>query len=221
MSGQGFKILLDLFASSPEPLRFQEFPFTFRARQHGESKLDSLVAWEYLMLIGDKLIGHVVPIRFISFVGIGAVGVIVNLATLWFMLLFGFSFTLAETLGTFVAMISNFMLNNQLTYRDRRLKGWGLLRGLLAFCIGCSIGSLAGVGIAAQILGRGTSWWLAGLAGAGVGVVWNYVIASNYTWAGRARFEAYGGTVAQDCSDGLLNRTDPAAVQSNRRAATT
>jgi hypothetical protein len=29
----------------------------------GESKLDLLVAWEYMMLIADKLIGHIVLVR--------------------------------------------------------------------------------------------------------------------------------------------------------------
>jgi dolichol-phosphate mannosyltransferase len=57
LSGQGFKILLDILASSPRPLRVSELPYEFRERQHGESKLDTRVAWEYIMLIADKLIG--------------------------------------------------------------------------------------------------------------------------------------------------------------------
>src|SRR5262245_5153162 len=35
LSGQGFKILLDLFASTPAPYRFREVPYTFRDRLHG------------------------------------------------------------------------------------------------------------------------------------------------------------------------------------------
>ncbi len=42
LSGQGFKILLDLFASTPVAYRFKEIPYVFSQRQHGESKLDSL-----------------------------------------------------------------------------------------------------------------------------------------------------------------------------------
>ena len=48
LSGGGFKILLDLFANSPVPLRYRELPYRFRPRQVGESKLDALVAWEFL-----------------------------------------------------------------------------------------------------------------------------------------------------------------------------
>jgi dolichol-phosphate mannosyltransferase len=186
LSGQGFKILLDLFASSPRPLRFREMAFTFRARQFGESKLDSMVAWEYLMLIADKLVGHVIPVRFVLFALIGGIGVGVNLLVLRAFLGIGFRFETSETAGTLAAMVCNFMLNNQLTYRDRRLKGWRLGRGLVTFCVGCSIGAVANIGIAGQIFGEGRSWWLAGLAGAVIGAVWNYAIASTYTW-GRAR----------------------------------
>src|SRR5262249_37301994 len=51
LSGQGFKILLDLFASTPTPYRFKEVPYQFRDRVRGESKLDGLVVWQYIMLL--------------------------------------------------------------------------------------------------------------------------------------------------------------------------
>jgi dolichol-phosphate mannosyltransferase len=182
LSGQGFKILLDIFASSPTPPKFREFPFRFRTRQFGESKLDAMVVWEYLMLIADKLIGHIIPVRFVLFALIGGIGVGVNLVVLKLALQAGLSITGAGVWATLAAMVFNFLLNNQLTYRDRRLKRWKLLRGLITFCIGCSIGAVANVGIAAQVYGQGNSWWLAGLAGALIGAVWNYAIASTYTW---------------------------------------
>jgi dolichol-phosphate mannosyltransferase len=186
LSGQGFKILLDLFASSPTPLRFREFPFRFRQRQFGESKLDAMVAWEYLMLIADKLVGHIVPVRFVLFALIGALGVPVNLLALRLALGAHISFGWSAALATFAAMVFNFVLNNQFTYRDRRLKGMQFVRGLITFCLGCSIGALANVGIARVVYGMHPSWWWAGLAGALIGAVWNYAIASTYTW-GRTR----------------------------------
>ena len=83
LSGQGFKILLDLFASTPTAYRFKEIPYVFGQRQHGESKLDSLVVWEYLMLLTDKLVGRYVPARFVSFAAIGGSGVVVHFTTLY------------------------------------------------------------------------------------------------------------------------------------------
>jgi dolichol-phosphate mannosyltransferase len=118
MSGQGFKVLLDLLASSPEPLSVRELPYRFRERQHGESKLDTSIAWEYGMLLADKLFGKFIPVRFALFGLIGGFGLLVHLATLWISLNgLGFEFSAAQAIATMVAMTSNFFLNNQFTYR--------------------------------------------------------------------------------------------------------
>jgi dolichol-phosphate mannosyltransferase len=186
LSGQGFKILIDLFASSPRPLAFAELPYQFRLRRHGESKLDTLVAWEYLQLLLDKLIGHLVPVRFALFAMIGGLGLVVHLAVLGLVLKFlGVDFTLAQSVATVTAMTSNFLLNNWFTYRDRRLRGWRLLRGLVSFYVVCSVGAIGNVGIAAYVFHADQAWWLAGIAGAIVGSVWNYATSAVFTWRAR------------------------------------
>ena len=183
LSGQGFKILLDLFASTPRPFAFAEVPLQFRERLHGESKLDTLVAWEYLMLLLQKLIGPMVPVRFMLFSLIGGLGVVTHLTTLWLALnAAGARFAVAQGVATVVAMTGNFLLNNLFTYRDRRLRGWRLLSGLGSFYAVCGAGAAANVGIAAYIAG-GHSWWLAGIAGAAVSAVWNYAMSSIFTWS--------------------------------------
>jgi dolichol-phosphate mannosyltransferase len=187
LSGQGFKILLDLFASTPRPFAFAEVPLRFRQRLHGESKLDTLVAWEYLMLLLQKLIGPAVPVRFLLFALVGGLGVVTHLAVLWTMLhAAGASFAVAQGIATVVAMTGNFLLNNLFTYRDRRLKGWRLVSGLASFYAVCGAGAAANVGIASYVAG-GHAWWLAGLAGAAVSVVWNYAMSSIFTWSASPR----------------------------------
>ena len=181
LSGQGFKILLDLFASTPVAYRFKEIPYVFSQRQHGESKLDSLAIWEYLMLLLDKLFGRYVPVRFVSFAAIGGSGVVVHFLTLYFALK-AVEFPVAQALATVVAMTSNFVLNNMLTYRDRRLVGWRFITGLGSFYAVCSLGAVANVGIASAAFAHHYTWWLSGLAGAAVGVVWNYAVSSVFTW---------------------------------------
>jgi dolichol-phosphate mannosyltransferase len=186
LSGQGFKILLDLFASAPRPLAFAEVPLTFRQRLHGESKLDAMVAWEYLMLLLEKLAGPAVPVRFLLFAMIGALGVGTHLLTLWFgthVLLV--EFAIAQAVATLVAMTGNFLLNNFFTYRDRRLRGRRLWTGLISFYAVCGAGAAANVGVASHLVYGQTSWWLAGLAGAAVSVVWNYAMSSIFTWSSR------------------------------------
>ena len=186
MSGQGFKVLLDLLASSSEPVRVRELPYCFRQRQHGESKLDTMIAWEFGMLLADKLIGHIVPVRFALFAMIGTLGLLVHLITLWMSLnLVGLRFAVAQSVATVVAMTSNFFFNNQFTYRDQRLSGFPLLRGLLIFYLICGVGAAANVGVASYAFTSSHTWWLAGVAGAVVGSVWNFAMSSVFTWRRR------------------------------------
>ena len=184
LSGIGFKILMDLFASSPEPLRFKELPYEFRNRIHGESKLDTLVAWEYVMLIADKMVGHLVPVRFLSFALVGGLGVFVQLAALAALQrAFDISFKPAQAAAIAVAMVVNFLLNNLLTYRDLRLKGWKIVTGLVSFCLVCSLGAVANWGAAALIYDElRIPSWLASAAGAVVGAVWNFALSGIATW---------------------------------------
>ena len=183
LSGQGFKILLDIFASAPRRLRFKELPYRFRTRQHGESKLDSLVVWEYLMLILDKTIGHIVPVRFVMFAAVGGSGVIVHFLALTLAFrLASLEFGPSQTIATILAMTSNFTLNNLLTYRDRRLKGLRFLWGLLTFYAVCSVGAVANIGVASFIFRQDYTWWVAGGAGILVGLVWNFAASSIFTW---------------------------------------
>ncbi|WP_040729297.1 glycosyltransferase family 2 protein [Thiocapsa marina] len=185
LSGVGFKILLDIFAEAEHPLRFRELPFTFRAREAGSSKLDNAVLWEYLLMLTQKLIGPVIPVRFIAFSAIGGFGVFVHMAVLWPMLtLLGTdAFLISQATATLVAMTSNFFLNNILTYRDMRLRGRQLIRGWLSFVAACSVGALANVGIADYLFQGGHSgWFLSALAGILVGAVWNYAVTAVYTW---------------------------------------
>jgi dolichol-phosphate mannosyltransferase len=186
LSAQGFKILLDVMASTSAPPRVKELPYEFRPRQHGESKLDALVIWEFAMLLADKLIGHIVPVRFALFAFIGAFGVVVHMSLLWSCLrLLGLSFAVSQTSATIAAMTANFFLNNFFTYADRRLKGWRVLRGLVSFYLICSLGAVANIGIASYLFAQREVWWVAGVAGIIVGSVWNYAVSAIFTWKGR------------------------------------
>jgi dolichol-phosphate mannosyltransferase len=184
LSGQGFKILLDIVASSEKPLRVAEKAYNFKPRQFGESKLDSLVAIEYLLLLVDKMFGHLVPARFILFAAVGGVGLLVHMAILatCFQAL-GIRFTASQSTATVLAMTFNFFVNNFLTYHDQRLKGpKQLFIGLFSFYAVCSLGAVANVGIANYMFTNLYSWWLAGVAGVIIGAVWNYAVTSVFTW---------------------------------------
>jgi dolichol-phosphate mannosyltransferase len=184
LSQHGFKILPDILASAPRPLQVAEIPYTFAARRSGASKFDSAVIWEFAVLVLDKLTGRLLPARFVLFCIIGGSGVLVHLAALSVLRL-GLPFPGAQSGAVLVAMTSNYVLNNAITYRDQRLHGREFWRGLLSFYLVCAVGALANVGIARLIYARGEVWWLAGLAGALIGAVWNYAATRVYTWRPR------------------------------------
>jgi dolichol-phosphate mannosyltransferase len=182
LTGQGFKILLDLILASPQKLAIVEIPYKFRPRAAGESKLDALVLAQFAGLLIDKALRGTVPLRFITFALVGAFGVLVNLLVLAIAQRAGMHFSAAQTAGTIVAMVANFQLNNQLTYRAQRLKGRKVWRGLLLFLVVCSLGAIANIGIARALYMEHGRSLLAGAAGAAVGVVWNYAVSATLVW---------------------------------------
>ncbi len=184
LSARGYKILLDIIMSSPETPHVEEIPYEFRARMHGDSKLDSTTMLEYVLLLLDKTVGAVIPVRFVLFALVGGSGVFVNLAILD--LLFTgahINFTISQAIATIAAMTSNFFINNSFTYRDKRLRGfWPVAKGLFSFYAFCALGAAANVGIASVLFQQNYSWWLSAIAGTLVGVVWNFAMSSTFTW---------------------------------------
>lgn len=182
LSQQGYKILLDIISSSHTPLKIEEVPYVFRTRQEGESKISIMVLAQFLFLIIEKLTHGLIPPRFALFSIVGGFGLLVHLAILNGLKLAGFTFIAAQLTATFIAMVSNFVMNNEFTYRDRRLTGLSFLAGLILFCVVCSFGALANVGVAEIAIHQFGNWSLAGLAGAIMGAVFNFSAATSLVW---------------------------------------
>jgi dolichol-phosphate mannosyltransferase len=185
LSGIGFKILLDLLTAARRPLTFAEVPLQFHRREVGESKLDHVVALEFLIALYDRVFGRYVPTRFAMFAVIGAIGVVVHMGLLGLTYgLVSLAFLPSQAIATLGAMTFNFFLNNTLTYRDRRLHGArALIRGWLSFCAVCSVGALANVGVAAFLFAERYAYaTVSALAGIMVAAVWNYALSSRFTW---------------------------------------
>ena len=149
--------------------------------------MDSLVFWEYLLLLWETKFGKIVPARFVSFCTIGGSGVIIHLVILYILTSLHFSFLYSQSIATLTAMTSNFFLNNVLTYRDRRKKGISAFKALILFYMTCGLGAVANVGIANSLyIGKinevSFSWYISGIIGALVGAIWNFLMSSLITW---------------------------------------
>jgi dolichol-phosphate mannosyltransferase len=187
LSSDGFKILADILLCAPADLRIVETPYVFRKRQAGESKLSPLVGMDFLGLIVHHASAGILPIRFVLFAVIGAFGLVVHLSVLKALIVATElpDFRADQLVATLTAMTSNFLLNNQVTYREYRYRGWGILRGLLLFALVCSVGVVVNVNIASWLFDFDNIWWVAGFAGALVGVVWNYAVSASFVWRRR------------------------------------
>lgn len=184
LSTEGFKVLFDLLASHPEPLRVAETPYRFRDRLEGESKLDSRVVVDYLGLILTKATRDLIPARAILFGVVGASGIVVNLVALAILRRteVSLAFAGAQFIAALIAMTSNYFINNAVTYHDRRKRGWALLSGYVRFCAACSAGLFVNVAVASFLHERLPITLVAGAIGAAFGAVWNYVTTALAVW---------------------------------------
>ena len=189
LSPAGFKILLDIAATAGTKLRIAEQPYSFGERFDGESKFNIQIGVEFLGLLLAKMTGDLVDPRFIFFAIVGSIGLVVHLLTLGLALMFfahaADPFRAAQVVATLVAMTSNFLLNNELTYRDRRLKGWAMARGFALFCLIGSVGVLANVDLASWLYIERPIWWVAGAVGAVMSALWNYAMSTLFVWRAR------------------------------------
>ena len=183
LSTQGFKILLDIAMSTRGTLRVAELPYEFRNRQHGESKLDAKAALDFVALIIGKLSHDALSYRFVLFCLVGLTGIAIHMSALKLAVdAFALSFVVAQTVATSAAITWNYILNNAITYRDRRLTGWRFWGGLLGFQLICGIGAVSNIGVASLFYGSDGRWWLAGILGALIGTAWNYMISAAFIW---------------------------------------
>ena len=182
---RGFKILLDLIAAARGEISIVELPYRMRSREHGESKLGARVIAEFFMLLLYHMMGRLLPALFFLFAAVGATGVGVHLCVLWLLYAASGQFLLSQALATWVAMTSNFVLNNMVTYGDQRLRGRAMWRGLISFYAACGIGALINLAIADWLFLKSTPYWLAGLAGALIAALWNFFTTASFTWGSR------------------------------------
>jgi dolichol-phosphate mannosyltransferase len=194
LSGIGFKILLDLLLTGRDTLRVGEIPYHFRPRQHGKSKLDVIEGMAYAELLLDKLLGGWIPARFVFYCAVGTLGVAIHLLLLGsFLWAARLEFVQSQAVATVLVMMLNYTLNNSITWRDRRRRGWGFWTGMLSYGVACSVGVAANVAVSGEAVRGGMPWELAGVTGLMISSVWNYGVTSIWTW----RLRREGGGVGR------------------------
>ena len=187
----GYKILLELIVLS-EHARVTEVPFMFQVREQGKSKLNLNQQKEYLKHLLSLMRRSGEMLRFLKFALVGGSGVLVNEGTRLILTTYaGMAYpydAIAAPIGIELSIITNFVLNNYFTFKDRRLKGAGAFFSRL---VKFNLISLVGAAIQYSIylaLTRGTGWidapfpTLANLLGIIIAMAWNFFSNSWWTW---------------------------------------
>ncbi|MEY4571288.1 MAG: hypothetical protein RLZ10_481, partial [Bacteroidota bacterium] len=183
LSNIGFKLLADILASSKKKLNIAEIPYIFRKRYKGDSKFNAVIAYEFILLILDKLIGKFIPLRLISFLFVGSVGLIVHLLTfLYLYFSLKLDFKIAHSIAVLIAITSNYTFNNIFTYFDLKFKGLQWFKGLLSYTLISGIGAMANIGVSLLMFNHSIKWQLSLLSGVFIGIMWNYIMTQKYTW---------------------------------------
>ena len=113
--------------------------------------------------------------------GLGVAGLAVLVLSLFFMFFIN-QFPASQTLGILAAMTSNYFLNNTITFQERKLKSFDLVRGLFSFYLICSLGAFTNIAIASYVFGFSSNWLISSFIGALFGAIWNFTLTSIFTW---------------------------------------
>ena len=187
----GYKFLLDFLAAS-RGLRVTEAPVRIRPNDAAASKVSFAVFWELLVSIVRGAVHCRVPRRWISFGGVGALGTGTDAGVT--AVLHGVldaPFAWARTASILSGMTQNYLLNNALTFRDKRRRGGvRMASGWALYAASQSIGAGTNWGVSVALHGVGVPWPAALLSGVMAGVVINFVTARQFVWKGKASQEA-------------------------------
>ena len=180
----GFKFLYELLGISSGKLNIKEIAIDFKSRLHGKSKLDIAILWDFFISLLHTISGKVLPRRAISFALVGISGIFVQLISTEILIkLVGTTFQSALPFSVLIAASTNYLINNSLTFRSRRLKSFELIQGLLKFLLVASLPVIANVGLATSFYKFITpSAFLAQIAGIIVVFIWNYAASSKFVW---------------------------------------
>lgn len=186
IGGYGYKILFELVFYL-KPQKIEEIPFVFQPRIHGDSKLQAVIFFDLACDYLSKIFFSLLSPRFIGFFIVGTLGLLVHFSVFYTMLLMT-EFKFAQITATSVAMVSNFSLNNILTYREHKLVGYSFMIGLFVYALASLVGVVANVGVAVYLFNANyVNHFFASMAGIFTDVVWRFNIASNIwnKWLGK------------------------------------
>jgi len=174
-NARGFKLLIEILVKGKYN-KVVEVPYTFKPREVGESKMKLNEIFNYLRQV-IRLSNY----RAFKFMAVGVSGVFVNLGALWYLKSFiGISELVAGALAIELSILSNFLLNDFWTFRDRRR---GRFVHRLIKCHGSAIGPLVNFVTLVVLVWVGVHYLVSDAIGILLGFAANYLFSETVIWS--------------------------------------
>ncbi|EPZ49048.1 glycosyltransferase [Alicyclobacillus acidoterrestris] len=176
----GWKILIEVLVKGRYKT-VHEIPYEFLARDAGESKMSMREQWNYFRHLFRLVSQSPADRRFFLFCAIGASGVVVNLVVLSILkYALRVPDTSASIIASLVAMLSNYIWNDQITWRASGQRKWNIK---LPLFIGIS---LVGIALTTLVMDGfravGVAVPIGQVIGILVSTVWSYMMNNRLTW---------------------------------------
>ena len=174
----GFKILFDYLMLN-NVIDVKEIQINFRKRNDGESKLNLSTFFSLIGQIVENRSLGLIPESFFVFSIVGSSGVLLQLTFLNLLLQITNNFFISNAIGIFIAMTSNYALNNLLTFHNIHKTLFARLKGLSRYYLANSLSIFANIGIATQLYSNEFSVLSSALVGILAGLILNYFLSRN------------------------------------------
>tara|TARA_B100000242_G_scaffold230092_1_gene170255 strand:+ start:758 stop:1873 length:1116 start_codon:yes stop_codon:yes gene_type:complete len=179
-----FIFIYEFLEISNGNLSIGEITLLSKSQLNIKSQIQLPILWDLLISILHSFSFRLLPHRAISYGLISVSGIFIQLFfTHIFMSIYDFNFNQAIIFSVLFGATSNYLLNNQLTYRDEGLIGWYLLKGLLKFLLVVSLPLSINIGMSStfyKVVSDNTFW--AQMVGIIISFLWNYLASSKLVW---------------------------------------
>ena len=184
LNGTGFKIMLEVLVKSGTS-KVSEVACSFVSRTRGTSKFDARQVREYLKHLASLYLYKYK--RFLQFCLVGVWGSLVNLGLLLLLTeVAKLHYVASAVIGVETAVITQFILNDRWTFRDRRDMACGTLVRARKYFLTCTGGIIIYFVILIPLTEFANVYYaVSAVIGIFAGFLWNY--AGSTLWAWRAQ----------------------------------
>lgn len=180
LSKIGFKLLLDILITyKKKKLKIFEIETDFNERKFGESKLNLGIFIDLIEMFIDKYTNKIISGSYFLFLLCGSISFFIQT---YFIILKNYPhFTTVNIIliSSLVAMVLNFYLNNEITFREKKLKGKHLYMGAFKFMFICLIGFFININIQKNF--SFFNFYTFSISTL-IASFWNYSVSKNFVW---------------------------------------